>query len=166
MLKKRRPRSLMMAFSFFAGLILLLGACGAPSPGSTPPSSGGSTLVKGGTFTDDLYEDVDSLIPNGTSETYAVLVDQAIWAPLFYGDSQGNIHPGLATEIPSQANGDVSADLKTWTIKLRPNLVWSDGQPLNADDVDFTWKLWDNPKFGAYSTVGYNLIKSTTISLD
>jgi len=162
--KKPRPRSLMMAFSFLALLTLLLAACGAPTQGPTTTSS--NTLVKGGTFTDDLYEDVDSLIPNGVSETYAVLVDQSIWAPLFYGDSLGNIHPGLASEIPSQSNGDVSADLKTWTIKLRPNLVWSDGQPLNADDVDFTWKLWDNPKFGAYSTVGYNLIKSTTVSPD
>ncbi len=165
MLKKRRPRSLMMAFSFFAGLILLLGACGAPGPGTTPPSSSG-TPVKGGTFTDDLYEDVDSLIPNGIGETYAFLVDQAIWAPLFYGDSQGNLHAGLATEIPSQANGDVSADLKTWTFKLRPNVVWSDGQPLNADDVNYTWKLWDNPKFGAAYTTGYNLIKSADVSSD
>jgi peptide/nickel transport system substrate-binding protein len=164
MLKKPKPTSLMMAFSFLALLTLLLGACGAPTQAPTSPSSG--TVVKGGTFTDDLYEDVDSLIPNGVGETYADLVDQTIWAPLFYGDAKGTLHPGLAAEMPSQANGDVSADLKTWTIKLRPNLVWSDGQPLNADDVDYTWKLWDNPKFGAAYTTGYNLIKSADVSTD
>ncbi len=164
MLKKPRPRLLTMSFSIVAVLMLLLSACGAS--GTPAPSGNAGTPVKGGTFTDDLYEDVDSLIPNGVSETYATLVDQAIYAPLFYGDSKGNVHPGLASEIPTQANGDVSADLKTWTFKLRPNVVWSDGQPLNADDVNFTWKLWDNPKFGAYSTTGFNLIKSADVSAD
>jgi len=164
MRKKPRPRFLKLSFSIVALLMLILSACGAS--GTPTGSTTSSAPVKGGTFTDDLYEDVDSLIPNGVSETYAVLVDQAIWAPLFYGDSKGNVHPGLASEIPTQANGDVSADLKTWTIKLRPNLVWSDGQPITADDVNFTWKLWDNAKFGAYSTAGYNDIKSADVSAD
>jgi len=164
MRKKPGPRFLKLGFSIVALLMLILSACGAS--GTPTGSTSSSAPVKGGTFTDDLYEDVDSLIPNGVSETYANLVDNAIYTPLFYGDSKGNVHPGLAAEIPTQANGDVSADLKTWTIKLRPNLVWSDGQPLNADDVNFTWKLWDNPKFGGYSTVGYNLIKSADVSAD
>ena len=30
-------------------------------------------------------------------------------------------------------------DGKTWTFRLRKNLRWSDGQPLTADDVVFTW---------------------------
>ena len=59
------------------------------------------------------------------------------------------------------ANGDVSADLKTWTFKLRPGLKWSDGQPLNADDVNFTWPLWTgNSKFAAAGSTGFNLITS------
>jgi peptide/nickel transport system substrate-binding protein len=32
-----------------------------------------------------------------------------------------------------------SPDGKTWTFKLRKNLRWSDGEPLTADDVLFTW---------------------------
>jgi peptide/nickel transport system substrate-binding protein len=32
-----------------------------------------------------------------------------------------------------------SADGRTWTFKLRKNLRWSDGEPLMADDVVFTW---------------------------
>ncbi len=98
MRKKPRPRFLTMSFSLVALLVLILSACGgtASSPPTTPSAG---TVAKGGTFTDDLYEDVDSLIPNGVSETYAVLVDQAIWAPLFYGDSKGNVHAGLASEM-------------------------------------------------------------------
>lgn len=170
MFNKPRPRFLMMAFSFLAVMTLLLSACGQGTPTGGGSGTGSSTAngkpTPGGTWIDDLYEEPDSLISNGSSETFALMVDAAIWAPLFYGDSSGVIHPGLATEIPTVANGDVSSDLKTWTIKLRPNLVWSDGQPENADDVDFTWKLWNGGKFTVNSTSGINLIKSTDISAD
>jgi peptide/nickel transport system substrate-binding protein len=166
MLNRRRPRSLMMTFSFFAGLILLLGACGAPGPGTTPSSGSSGTPVKGGTWTDDLYEEPDSLIPYASSETFSDMVDQALYAPLFVGDSTGHINPGIATEVPTIANGGVSADSKTWTFHLRSGLKWSDGQPLNADDVDFSWRLWTNPKFPAFQTIGINLITSTDVSSD
>src|SRR5712692_2523031 len=164
MLKRPRPRSLMMAFSFLALLILMLSACGAPTPGTPPPSGG--TPVKGGTWIEDFFEEPSSLIPNGSAETYAVMLNQSIYAPLFVGDANGNIHPNLATVVPTIANGGVSADSKTWTFHLRPNLKWSDGQPLDARDVDFSWKLWTNPKFPAFQTIGINLITSTDVSSD
>jgi len=164
MLKRPKPRSLMMAFSFLALLILVLSACGAPAPGTPPPSGG--TPVKGGTWIDDLFEEPSSLLPNVPSETFADMVDQSIYAPVFVGDSSGNITPGIATVIPTIANGGVTADSKTWTFHLRPNLKWSDGQPLDARDVDFTWKLWVNPKFPASSTTGLNLITSADVSSD
>ena len=77
--------------------------------------------------------------------------DNALYLPLFYGDAQGIVHPGAAREIPTVHNGGISADATTWTFHLRPRLVWSDGQPYDARDVDYTCKLWLNPKFGAYN---------------
>ena len=41
--------------------------------------------------------------------------------------------PGLAE------SWSVAPDQRTWTFKLRQNLFWSDGQPLTADDVVFTF---------------------------
>lgn len=39
-----------------------------------------------------------------------------------------------------------SADQRVWTVKLRPGLKWSDGQPLTAEDVVFTYnQVIDNP---------------------
>jgi peptide/nickel transport system substrate-binding protein len=164
MLKRPKPRSLMMAFSFLALLILVLSACGAPTPGTPPPSGG--TPVKGGTWIDDLFEEPSSLLPNSSSETFSDMVDQSIYTPLFTGDPSGAIIPGVATVVPTAANGGISADLKTWTFHMRPGLKWSDGQPYDARDVDFTWKLWTNPKFTPASTVGYNLITSADVSSD
>ncbi len=166
MLKKPRSRFLMMSFSALTVLLMLLSACGGTTSTSTTPTTSAGTPVKGGTWIDDLYEEPNSLITNASSQTFAVMVDQAIYAPLFYGDSNGILHPGLATVIPTVANGGASADYKTWKFTLRPGLKWSDGQPLDARDVDFTWKLWVNPKFTPNSTIGYNLITSTDISSD
>ncbi len=41
--------------------------------------------------------------------------------------------PGLAE------SWSVGPDNKTWTFKLRKGVLWSDGQPLTADDVVFTY---------------------------
>src|SRR5579883_1636114 len=163
--QKHKPRLFMLAFSCIAALAMILSACGAPSTSNQQGNSGG-TPVKGGTWVDDLYEEPDSLIPNASTETFAWIVDNTIWAPLFSGDATGAITPGLATQVPTLKNGGISQDLKTWKITLRSGLKWSDGQPLDARDVDFTWKLWTNPKFTAASTIGYNLITGTDISPD
>jgi peptide/nickel transport system substrate-binding protein len=42
--------------------------------------------------------------------------------------------------VPALAESwTVEPDQKTWTFKLRPGLRWSDGHPLTAADVVFTW---------------------------
>jgi peptide/nickel transport system substrate-binding protein len=41
----------------------------------------------------------------------------------------------------------VAEDQKTWTFKMRKGVLWSDGKPLTADDVVFTWNdVIYNPK--------------------
>jgi peptide/nickel transport system substrate-binding protein len=166
MLKKPKPRLLMMSFSIVAVLTFLLSACGASGTPTTTPGSSSGTPVKGGTWIDDIPNEPGSLIPNSDSQTFDVVVEQSLYSPLFVGTYDGKISLGAASEMPTVANGDASADGKTWTIKMKPNLKWSDGQPYNAQDVDFTWKLWTNPKFTAASTVGYNLITSADVSSD
>ena len=118
--------------------------------------------VRGGIWTDRIGN-VDSFIPNATVSIQAI-VDQALYLPLFYGDAHGVVHPGAATRVPSVQNGDVSPDAKTWTFHLKPHLVWSDGQPYDARDVDFTWRLSANPQFAGY--IVPNLITSADISAD
>ena len=54
--------------------------------------------------------------------------------------------------IPSLAESwKVDADNKTWTFKLRKNLRWSDGHPLTADDVVFTWDVIYDPRINNVS---------------
>ncbi len=122
------------------------------------------TPVRGGTWTEESWFDpAGSVIPdNGISGWLGA----ALYLPLFYADGQGLLHPDAVREIPTVQNGDISADATTWTFHLRPHLVWSDGQPYDARDVDFTWKLVLNPKFGANTTQGFDLISSADVSAD
>jgi peptide/nickel transport system substrate-binding protein len=41
---------------------------------------------------------------------------------------------------------EISKDGLTWTFHLKPNLKWSDGQPITADDVIFTLDVIFDPK--------------------
>jgi len=135
--------------------------------GALGTRSGPITPARGGTWMEDVGVDPGSLIPNGDLYgTASAQMDQALYLPLFYGDAQAVIHPGAATEVPTIQNGGVNANATIWTFQLRPHLVWSDGQPYDARDVDFTWQLWRNPKFGAGSTLGLDLISSAEVSAD
>src|SRR5260221_2797886 len=169
---RRLPRTRAALLIGLVGVIIvggILGSLGLLAHFSVLGAhSGPSTLtpVRGGTWIIDRDGDPDSLIPNGGGDNG---MDQALYLPLFYGDAQGIIHPGAASEVPTVLDGGISPDIKTWTFHLRTHLVWSDGAPYDARDVDFTWKLWLNPKFGAAfpnGATGYELIRSADVSAD
>ena len=149
------------------GLVLLVGVSGVLSSLNLL-SRGGPTSplpARGGIWIDDLRADPHSLIPNTIGNDYSILVDQALYLPLFYADAHGVIHPGAAREVPTVHNGGVNADATVWTFHLRPGLLWSDGQPYDARDVDYTWRFWADPAFGA-NFVTEGLIRSAIVSAD
>ncbi|HWI66280.1 MAG TPA: ABC transporter substrate-binding protein, partial [Symbiobacteriaceae bacterium] len=60
----------------------------------------------------------------------------------------------LAAEMPK-----VSADQKTYTVKLKPGIKWSDGTPITAADVAFTMNTFANPDVGSPSHSSFAQIK-------
>ena len=68
-------------------------------------------------------------------------VTNVIFARLIDWNSHGESVPGLAQ------SWTVSPDGKTYTIKLRPDLTFSDGSPLTAEDVAFTLTVLYDPKY-------------------
>ena len=59
--------------------------------------------------------------------------------PLARYDETGDMVPWLVEEIPTVENGGVSDDFKSITWRLSDDLTWSDGTPVTAADVKFTW---------------------------
>ncbi len=87
--------------------------------------------AEGGQYTEGLVGQPIALNPlmGGSNETDKDLIE------LLFADL-----------ITLSEKYEVSADGKTWTIDLKPDLVWSDGQPLNADDVVFTLETIQAPE--------------------
>lgn len=94
-------------------------------------------------------------------------VSSLLYAPLVTTDDKGLPAPNLAE------SWDLSKDQRTYTFHLHKDLKFSDGSPLTADDVAFTWtilhdKSYDNdsliPTLGIVGGDDYKAGKATTIS--
>jgi peptide/nickel transport system substrate-binding protein len=81
------------------------------------------------------------------------------WAGhLFNWSDEGQMIPELATEVPTVANGGISADGRTIVYHLRRGVLWQDGKPFDARDVVFTWHAIMNPDNAVPVREGYDLI--------
>ncbi len=78
---------------------------------------------------------------------------------LIIWDAEGNPVPQLAAELPSRANGGLSADGRIVTWKLKPGVKWHDGQPFTADDVIFNWQFAIDPAAAAVTAGNYRGLK-------
>jgi peptide/nickel transport system substrate-binding protein len=91
----------------------------------------------------------------GTKDVDAARV---VYEPLISVNAAGDFVPILARELPSLDNGDLSRD-GTWVIwRLKPGVVWHDGQPFTAADVVFSWEYARDPATGATSVGAYERI--------
>ena len=81
---------------------------------------------------------------------------------LTLSDQSLNLHPVLATSWKANSTADV------WTFKIRPGVKFSNGDPLTAADVVYTYKLQTNPKSGgnALSAFGGVLQPSGVVKVD
>jgi peptide/nickel transport system substrate-binding protein len=147
-------RSIIFATLSLFGALLLAG-CGkdkfATSNGGNTDANGvtkaaavepPSKLGKyGGTFTDssiadpktfNLWVAAEQSSYGAVGGLYDALIDRNSYTLKWESD---------LAELP-----DISKDGLTWTFHLKPNLKWSDGQPITADDVIFTLDVIFDPK--------------------
>ena len=77
---------------------------------------------------------------------------------VFENPNTGEIEPALAK------SWEFSADKLRVVFTLRKNLKWSDGHPLTAEDVDFTYnQLYFNPEIPASSRDGFKIGESKSL---
>lgn len=96
-------------------------------------------IKQGGTLT---VPDIGTgIVDNFNPYTQKNIAGGVVYEPLFIHDgTRGTIEPRLAESIV------VSDDLMSIVIKVRPGLKWSDGQPLTAKDVVYSFNLTKETK--------------------
>jgi len=166
-------------FVVFVLLGVILSACGGPAatqapaatqppaaatqaPSANPTATAAPAAGGGGTVTLVIPEEPTTL---NFFAADAAIVRQVAEATSMTGldtiDQNGQYQPVLAADLPTLDNGGLSKDYLTVTWKLKPDLKWSDGQPITSDDVKFTWEVLSNPNSGALAGAGgFNLINS------
>lgn len=97
------------------------------------------TFTNGGTYTEGTLGKIQSFNPLFSNTNSEDVVSHLLFATLTTTDYTGHTNGDLAQSVTS----DESA--KTWTVRLRDNLKWSDGEPLTNEDVIFTAGLIQNP---------------------
>lgn len=103
-----------------------------------------------------IYWQAPSILnPYLSSGTKDVESSSLVLEPLAGFDEKGAIFPRLAVDIPTVDNGGISADLKTITWKLKPDLKWSDGTPVTSADVVFTAEYCMHPEGGCAQLARY-----------
>ncbi len=107
---------------------LALAACGGAGSADAKPTSITVAIEQN-------VDTMDGLVGNSAP------VNQIIGAALVKVGLDGSAAPDLAASWTS------SADATTWTFTLKPGLKFSDGTPLTADDVVFSYEtVLKNPK--------------------
>lgn len=99
----------------------------------------GSPLVVG------FAQESDSMNGYYSSMAFAQWAIDLVQASLWDVTDTLEMRPVLVEEIPSVENGGISEDYLSYTITLKEGLLWSDGAPLTADDLVFTYQMIEDP---------------------
>jgi peptide/nickel transport system substrate-binding protein len=87
-------------------------------------------------------------------------VNALMFSYLLNEDASGMAVPEVAAVVPTIANGGISPNEMTIRYRLRRDVRWSDGVPLTAHDVAFTFSALMNPRNNVGSTEGIDQIAS------
>jgi peptide/nickel transport system substrate-binding protein len=127
------------------------GTAGAASGSSAAPAAANvPTVPRNQTLILSVSDSINQMTDTDIMNPFLLSAQRTGWhfsyEPLFFYDSVWNdkvsAPPGMTGkngEIPYQAESYAyNADFTELTIKLRPDVTWSDGKPLSTDDVIFT----------------------------
>jgi peptide/nickel transport system substrate-binding protein len=135
-------------------MLMHAGVAQAAMPPYKPTKRGG-----GGTLKLIYWQASVHLNPHYAGGTKDQDASRIFYEPLAGWDTEGNLVPQLAAEIPTHANGGLSADGKSVTWKLKKGVTWHDGKPFTADDVVFTAAYAGDPAAAMITVSVYKDIK-------
>ncbi len=134
---RRWTQFLSMLFSFLL-LMLCVSGCGKPLA-SQPSSSGETPRV----FRMNLGTEPPDLDPAKVTDLTSFTVLQNIMRGLTTFGDDGKVVPAIAASWEIRNNG------RKIIFHLRPDALWSDGQPVKASDFLFAWRRALDPRRAA-----------------
>ncbi|MGX4654116.1 ABC transporter substrate-binding protein [Micromonospora sp. SCSIO 07396] len=128
-----------------AVLAVALTALAGCDAGESVDVDGGSTAggSTGGTLTAAIGGEPDQLDPHKTSAYHSFQVLENVYDTLVEPDADLKMGPALATKWTT------SSDQLTWTFTLREGVRFSDGSPLTAQDVVYSYRRIIDEKLNA-----------------
>lgn len=85
-----------------------------------------------------------------------------LFLPLVARGATGELEPRLAV------SWEHSRDFRTWTVRIRDDVLWHDGQPVTAHDIAFTLDLLTHPDVGMAAPGGQaiEVVDDTTYTIE
>jgi peptide/nickel transport system substrate-binding protein len=158
-------RSFMLLISVMMALSLILTACAGgqtTTQQANQPAQPAETTVpaekKVATFI--WTQEFDTLSPLYTNMWFVTALYPIYLCQAWWYDENNDPVPNLVTEMPTKANGEISEDDRTITLKLRDDIKWSDGEPITSADFKFTYDMAMSDKNAVSSRSPYDLIES------
>lgn len=136
-------------------IALTLSACSSST--SSSPSAATQGSASGGTYDLGLIAPTGDIDPLTTTQFDTMFAVGLASAQLITASPSGHLEPQLA------ASWEPSADNLSWTITLRPDLKFSNGQPLTAADVVSTFDSIRRPDSESPAKSSFTgIVKSVT----
>ncbi|AJE48880.1 peptide ABC transporter substrate-binding protein [Celeribacter indicus] len=126
-----------MKFTTALSALALLAATPAAFAANVPD---GTQLSENQTYTFWLLDAIKSMDPQINTDVEGSDILRNLFEGLYNEDSDGNLVPGVALDHT------LSEDGLTYTFNLRPEAVWSDGEPVTAQDFVYAWQRLVDPE--------------------
>ena len=138
-------------------IFVLLAACstenGEPNDSGTPNEESGQAVNYVATQEISGLDSV--LISDTNTSSYVGHIQEG----LYWEDENSEVHPALAENLP-----EISEDGLTYTIKLREDAEWENGDSITADDFVFAVQRLVDPNVGAsFSYLAESIVNANEI---
>lgn len=147
-----KKKSIFTYLTLLLVLTLVLAGCtpkennaGEPNNATNGEAGGEQTVAKA--FRMNLHSEPSSLDPALMEDNVSGTIATGIYEGLTRKDESGQTVEGMAEKW------EVSEDGKTYTFTIRKDAEWSNGDPVTANDFEFSWKRALDPAMG--STYAY-----------
>jgi oligopeptide transport system substrate-binding protein len=141
-----------------AALGLLVAACAGDSSPGTDSSNASMAPPDQQVLRLRIQGEPKTIDPQLSNQAEEVTLTRPLFDGLFTYDANLDVVPDLAMEMPTIANGGISQDGLTYTLKINPAAMWSDGKPVTAQDFVYSMKRALDPELaGTYASFFYSI---------